>query len=103
MKIPGLIFLSGQTPVGADGTVVPGDVGAHTVRSVFLLSAASSIIQYPHWLVRLLGHQTQCVKNLTAVLAAAGSSWDKVVKVNVYLKDMGDFAAMNEVYEKVFR
>lgn len=41
------------------------------------------------------------MKNLTAVLAAAGSSWEKVVKVNVYLKDMGDFAAMNEVYEKV--
>jgi len=34
------------------------------------------------------------------VLAAAGSSWEKVVKVNVYLKDMDNFAAMNEVYEK---
>jgi len=35
------------------------------------------------------------------VLEAAGSSWEKVVKVNVYLKNMDDFAAMNEVYEKV--
>jgi enamine deaminase RidA (YjgF/YER057c/UK114 family) len=32
---------------------------------------------------------------------AAGSSWEKVVKVNVYLKDMEEFSAMNEVYEKV--
>ena len=34
------------------------------------------------------------------MLKAAGSSWEKVVKVNVYLKNMDDFAAMNEVYEK---
>jgi enamine deaminase RidA (YjgF/YER057c/UK114 family) len=34
-------------------------------------------------------------------LNAAGSSWEKVVKVNVYLKNMDNFAAMNEVYEKV--
>jgi len=34
-------------------------------------------------------------------LEAAGSSWEKVVKVNVYLKDMDKFSAMNEVYEKV--
>jgi enamine deaminase RidA (YjgF/YER057c/UK114 family) len=32
---------------------------------------------------------------------AAGSSWEKVVKVNVYLKDMDDFSAMNQVYEEV--
>lgn len=34
------------------------------------------------------------------MLKAAGSSWEQVVKVNVYLKNMDDFAAMNEVYEK---
>ena len=45
--------------------------------------------------------QAQCISNLGEVLEAAGSSWEKVVKVNVYLKDMGDFGAMNEVYEKV--
>ena len=45
--------------------------------------------------------QTQCINNLENVLVAAGSSWEKVVKVNVYLKDMEDFSAMNEVYEKV--
>lgn len=45
--------------------------------------------------------KAQCIKNLGSVLEAAGSSWEKVVKVNVYLKDMDNFAAMNEVYEKV--
>ncbi|KAG2072609.1 Endoribonuclease L-PSP [Suillus decipiens] len=71
VKIPGLIFCSGQTPVDSDGKVVPGDIKAHTA---------------------------QCLSNLTNVLEAAGSSWDKVVKVNIYLKSMGDFAAMNEEY-----
>lgn len=40
----------------------------------------------------------QCIKNLSAILEAAGSSLEKVVKVNVFLADMGDFAKMNEVY-----
>lgn len=44
--------------------------------------------------------QAQCIANLGNVLKAAGSSWEKVVKVNVYLANMDDFAAMNEVYEK---
>ncbi|KIJ45269.1 hypothetical protein M422DRAFT_167330 [Sphaerobolus stellatus SS14] len=73
-KVPGLIFLSGQTPVGLDGQVVPGGIKEHTA---------------------------QCINNLGNVLEAAGSSWEKVVKVNVYLKNMDDFAAMNEVYEKL--
>ncbi|KAF8577871.1 Endoribonuclease L-PSP [Ramaria rubella] len=72
-KVPGLIFLSGQTPV-ENGVVVPGGVGEHTA---------------------------QCIKNLGNVLEAAGSTWEKVLKVNVYLKNMDDFAAMNEVYEKL--
>jgi len=73
-KIPGLIFLSGQTPVSPDGQVVPGGIKEHTA---------------------------QCINNLGNVLEAAGSSWEKVVKVNVYLKNMDDFAAMNEIYEKL--
>lgn len=73
-KVPGLIFLSGQTPVGPDGKLVPGGVPEHTA---------------------------QCIHNLGQVLAAAGSSWEKVVKVNVYLKNMDDFASMNQVYEKL--
>ncbi|KAH7925198.1 Endoribonuclease L-PSP [Leucogyrophana mollusca] len=70
-KVPGLIFLSGQTPVDASGKLVDGGIKEHTA---------------------------QCIENLTAVLTTAGSSWEKVVKVNVYLKNMDDFAAMNEKY-----
>jgi len=73
-KVPGLIFLSGQVPVGKDGQIVPGGIQEHTA---------------------------QCIKNLGNVLTAAGSSWEKVVKVNVYLKDMDNFAAMNEIYGKL--
>ena len=43
------------------------------------------------------------MKNLEAVLKAAGSSLDKVVRCSVFLKDMNDFAAMNEVYGKFFK
>lgn len=66
--------MSGQTPVDKSGKVVEGGIKEHTA---------------------------QCIKNLGNVLAAAGSSWEKVVKVNVYLKDMDNFAAMNEVYREV--
>jgi 2-iminobutanoate/2-iminopropanoate deaminase len=44
----------------------------------------------------------QVLKNLTAVLTASGSSLGRVVKTTVYLADMADFAAMNEVYAKHF-
>ena len=44
----------------------------------------------------------QVLKNLTAVLAASESSLDRVVKTTVYLADMADFAAMNEVYARHF-
>jgi 2-iminobutanoate/2-iminopropanoate deaminase len=71
-----LVFLSGQTPLDpATGKLVPGDVRAQTA---------------------------QCFANLFAVLSAAGLSADHVVKVNVYLTDMNDFAAMNEVYRTQF-
>ena len=43
----------------------------------------------------------QVMKNLTAVLSAAGCSWGDVVKTNVFLRDMADFAAMNAVYARV--
>lgn len=42
------------------------------------------------------------MKNLSAVLEAAGSSIDNVVKVNIFLTNMADFAAMNKVYDTVF-
>lgn len=44
----------------------------------------------------------QALKNLSAVLQAAGSGLEQVVKTTVFLTDMGDFAAMNAVYERVF-
>jgi len=44
----------------------------------------------------------QALKNITAVLAASGSSLGQVVKTTVFLADMADFAAMNEVYAKHF-
>ncbi|GHU03961.1 endoribonuclease L-PSP [Spirochaetia bacterium] len=50
-----------------------------------------------------IGEQTeQVIKNLKAVLEAAGSSLSKVVKTTCFLADMGDFAAFNEVYAKHF-
>jgi 2-iminobutanoate/2-iminopropanoate deaminase len=44
----------------------------------------------------------QVLRNIAAVLEAAGSSLDKVVKTTVFLEDMGDFGAMNEVYGQFF-
>ncbi len=52
---------------------------------------------------RTVAEQTdQALKNLTAVLAASGSSLGQVVKTTVFLADMADFTAMNEVYAKHF-
>lgn len=44
----------------------------------------------------------QVMKNLAAVLGAAGSGFDRVVKTTVFLADMAEFAPMNEVYARVF-
>ena len=72
----GWVFCSGQIPIDpSTGEVVPGDVRAQTER-VFA--------------------------NLDAVLRAAGSSLTKVVKTTVFLIDMNDFKAMNEVYGRWF-
>lgn len=71
-----LVLLSGQTPIDpASGRLVEGDVPAQ-VRQVFA--------------------------NLEQVLGAAGLTFDDVVKVNVFLVAMEDFAAMNGVYATVF-
>jgi 2-iminobutanoate/2-iminopropanoate deaminase len=76
IKAGGFLFTSGQIPLDpATGTLVGGDVAAQTHR---------------------------VLKNLSAVLAAAGSSFDRVVKTTVYLQDMAEFAAMNEVYATYF-
>jgi len=77
IKANGFIFLSGQTPLDpATQQLVTGGVAAQTERTL---------------------------KNLEAVLKAAGSGLDKVVRCGVFLKDMNDFAAMNEVYGKFFK
>lgn len=71
-----LAYLSGQTPLDpATGKLVEGDVAAQA---------------------------EQCFKNLFGVLAAAGLTPNHVIKVNVYLTDMNDFAAMNAVYAAQF-
>ncbi len=72
-----LVFTAGQIPLDpATMTLVgDGDIAAQT-RQVF--------------------------SNLKAILEAAGASLDSVVKTTVFLKDMGDFTAMNEVYAKAF-
>jgi len=73
----GFAFLSGQIPLDpATGQLIEArDIAAQTQR---------------------------VLENLQAVLEACGSSLNKVVKTTVYLKDMGDFAQMNEVYARYF-
>jgi 2-iminobutanoate/2-iminopropanoate deaminase len=44
----------------------------------------------------------RCLENLKAIVEAAGSSLDRAVRVGVFLKDMNDFEAMNEVYARYF-
>ncbi|SDO22450.1 2-iminobutanoate/2-iminopropanoate deaminase [Psychrobacillus sp. OK028] len=71
-----LVFLSGQTPVDSQtGKLVEGDIVEQT---------------------------NQCFKNLFNVLEAAGLTPDNVEKVNVFLTDMNNFNAMNEVYSAQF-
>jgi 2-iminobutanoate/2-iminopropanoate deaminase len=70
------LFVSGQIPLDpATGTLVEGDVGAQTRR---------------------------VLQNLGAILEAAGASFQHVVKTTVYLADMSEFGAMNEVYGTYF-
>lgn len=74
--VDGLVFCSGQIPLDpASGKLLEGDVQAQT---------------------------DLVLKNLAAVLEASGSDMGHVVKTTVFLKDMDDFAAMNEVYARHF-
>lgn len=76
IKAGDFLFASGQIPLDpATGQLVGGGIVEQTHR-VF--------------------------KNLAAILAAGGIGFDRVVKTNVYLADMADFAAMNEVYGTYF-
>ena len=76
IKTDSLIFCAGQTPVDpASGQLISGGIQEQTER---------------------------VMENLRAVLTAAGSSFDAVVKTTVFLISMSDFAAMNEVYARYF-
>jgi 2-iminobutanoate/2-iminopropanoate deaminase len=76
VKWGGLVFVSGQIPLDpASGALVGDDVETQT---------------------------RQVLKNLGAVLAAAGSSLEKVIKATVFMKDLSQFVPMNEVYASFF-
>ena len=77
IRAQGLIFTSGQIAIDpATAQIIAGDVSAQTDR---------------------------VLKNLAAILQASGSSLEKVLRCTVFLKNMGDFAAMNEVYGRYFQ
>ncbi len=70
-----LLFVSGQIPVDAEGRLETGDIGRAT---------------------RLV------MDNISAILEAAGMGMQNVVKVSIFLRDMADFAVVNEVYGSYF-
>lgn len=75
----------------------------HSIQTSFTLCILDgSTVQSGLVLLGMLITQAQALKNLSAVLEAAGSSIDNVVKVNVFLTNMQDFAAMNKIYDRVF-
>ena len=72
----GLIFTSGQIPIDpASGSIAANDIA---------------------------GQARQAIQNLAAVLEAAGSGLDKVVKTTCFLTDINDFAVFNEIYAELF-
>ena len=76
VKTDGLVFVSGQLPIDPQTGAFPeGGIAAQT---------------------------NQSLKNLGSILAEAGSDYSKVIKTTVFLADMADFAAMNEVYSSFF-
>jgi 2-iminobutanoate/2-iminopropanoate deaminase len=75
VKAAGLVFVSGQLPLNASGKIPDG-----------------------------ISEQTrQCMENIEALVKAAGSGMDRVLKCTVYLKDFDDFGKMNEVYAGYFK
>jgi 2-iminobutanoate/2-iminopropanoate deaminase len=76
IRANGFVFISGQVAIDpASQQVISGDITAQTDR---------------------------VLKNLSGILKAAGTSLEKVVRTTVFLKNMGEFGAMNEVYGKYF-
>ena len=76
VKVNGFLFTSGQIPINP----ATGNVDAETITD----------------------QATQVCENIKAVLAEAGTSFDKVIKTTCFLADIADFAAFNEVYAKYF-
>jgi len=77
IKAAGLVFVSGQVAIDpATGNVISGGIAEQTER---------------------------VLKNLQAILQAAGTGLEKAVKTTVYLKNMSEFAAMNEIYGKFWK
>ena len=74
-EVGGIIYTSGQIPVDPATGNIPEGITAQAERSC---------------------------KNVAAILEAAGSSMEKVIKTTCFLADMGDFAAFNEVYARYF-
>ncbi|WP_455714949.1 RidA family protein [Anaerosporobacter sp.] len=76
VEVNGMIYTSGMIPINpADGSLVTGPVEEQA---------------------------EQALKNLKALIEESGSSMDKVVKTTVFIKDMNDFAKINEVYARYF-
>ncbi|MCL4439472.1 MAG: RidA family protein [Firmicutes bacterium] len=76
VKAGNLMFISGQIPIDpATGSVVEGDIQAQT---------------------------RQCIKNLQAICEAAGASLQDIIKTSVFIKDMNQFAKINETYAEFF-
>ena len=95
-----------REPVTADGA--PEAIGpyVHAVRAGNLLFCSGQIPLDPRT-GEIAGLTTadqagRCLENLAAVCAAAGTTLGAAVKVTIYLADMGDFAAVNEVYGSFF-
>ena len=77
IKAGGFVYVSGQIPLAPDTQeMVTGDIKAQA---------------------------EQVMDNVGAILEASGSSFDQVVKTTIFLTDMGNFAAVNEVYGKYFK
>ena len=75
VKSGGLLFVSGQGPIGKDGKIIAGDIKIQTRKTL---------------------------ENFRDVLEAAGATMDDVVQTTVYLKDLADYQGMNEVYASFF-
>ena len=75
IRLGNLLFISGQGPNDKDGKVIPGDIREQTLITL---------------------------ENFKRIVVAAGSTMANVLQTVVYLKDLNDFAGMNQVYSEFF-